>query len=90
MTSCLLEACCTMEWMIEKGWLVTISNCVIMIALALHAFILNRSVYWTTWQEFILSTAESKKLQSSDSQHGLSKKSTSDFNLVSRSPVGTM
>nr|KJB43245.1 hypothetical protein B456_007G190100 [Gossypium raimondii] len=32
--------------------------------------------------EFILSIAESKKLQSSDSQHGLSKKSTSDFNLM--------
>ncbi|KAL1143861.1 hypothetical protein V6Z11_A11G189600 [Gossypium hirsutum] len=32
--------------------------------------------------EFILSIAESKKLQSSDSEHGLSKKSTSDFNLM--------
>lgn len=32
--------------------------------------------------EFILSSAESKKLQLSNSEHGLSKKSTSDFNLM--------
>ncbi|XP_017982862.1 PREDICTED: ATP-dependent DNA helicase Q-like 3 isoform X2 [Theobroma cacao] len=32
--------------------------------------------------EFILSSAESKKLQSSNSQHGFSKKSMSDFNLM--------
>ncbi|XP_022751520.1 ATP-dependent DNA helicase Q-like 3 isoform X3 [Durio zibethinus] len=32
--------------------------------------------------EFILSSAESKKLQSSNSQQGLSKKSMSDFNLM--------
>ncbi|XVF59861.1 hypothetical protein PTKIN_Ptkin07bG0309700 [Pterospermum kingtungense] len=32
--------------------------------------------------EFILSSAESKKLQSSNSEHGLSKKSVSDFNLM--------
>lgn len=34
------------------------------------------------WQEFILSNAESKKLQSSSSQDGMSKKSLADFSHV--------
>jgi hypothetical protein len=35
------------------------------------------------WQEFILRNAENKKLQSSSSKGELSKKSLTDFNLVS-------
>ena len=34
------------------------------------------------WQEFILSNAESKKLQSSSSQDGMAKKSLADFSHV--------